>query len=420
MASRRVAVNVKQVLPTPGKKPNQTPAQKKRKTPVFVYLFPVLPIIFMVLMLGKSPESTGDQSFMVPPDVKQIQRANPEIATVNADFSTITRNEAVVPIVKEEKYSNSKLKIIKQNDNLILSPNTVVTGYFTVKSKVAKEEYLNWMTNMLSLQDAMVIFTTPDLVEMMQGFRAHARNRTVIIAMDLNDVEIVEKFAENSEFWPKQLDQDPEKRVHRSFELFWIWLSKSYFVTTAINLNFFESDVYMWSDIGCFRNKRYNGKEMILQRDRIPTDRILQMAHHRPKPPPYIWWNDKYTQTPLFYHSGSQMVGYKNTWLEFHTEFLKTIDGFVQRNMFIGEDQTVLQSTCLRIPRLCAYVPFRQVKDNHYFGLRYVMSTPGVTYEYWYPPTSGIVTEKDEVQDKSLLQPMAPPPRPGRETFRAA
>jgi len=407
-ASRRSAGTVKPVLPTVGVKSNDASSREQRQTPVFVYLFPLLPILFMIAMLGKSPEGPGNESFMAPPDTKQVKRAIPEIIKATVDVSHTAKNEVNIP-VKEEKDLNSKFKITRGAEKLISAQNTVVTGYFTVKSKVAKEEYLKWMENMLSLQDAMVIFTTADLVEMMQGFRAHARNRTVVVAMDLNDVEIVEKFADKSDFWPQQLEKDPEKRIHRSFELFWIWLSKSYFVTTAINFNFFDSDLYMWSDIGCFRRKNYNFKEMILQRDKVPTDRILQMAHHKPNPPPYIWWNDKYTQRALFYHSGSQMVGYQDTWLAFHTEFLKTIDGFVQRSMFIGEDQTVLQSTCSRVPSLCAYVSFDQVGDNHYFGLRYVTHTPNKTYKYWYPPTSGIVAERHEVQDKSLLKPVPLP-----------
>jgi len=372
----------------------------------------------MIIMMGKSSETDKDNSFMAPQPINmqqpKLSNDHPKQQPMLADES-VANNDS-----RQDKEISSKFKINKQVDTLVKSPNTVVTAYFTLKSKYAKEEYQKWMSNMLAINDAMVIFTTPDLVTMMQGFRAHATNRTVVISMDLENVEIVEKFATQTDFWSNQLDQDPEKRIHRSFQLFWIWLSKSYFVVTASDLNFFESDVYAWSDIGCFRNGRYRDKEMISQRNNIPEDRILQMAHHKPNPPPYLWWNDKYDQKPLFYHSGSQMVGYKKVWKNFHGEFMKTIDGFIERNMFIGEDQTVLQSTCSRNPNLCAYVPFDQVSDNHYFGLRYVLYTPGKKYEYWYPPTSGIVAEKSEVRDKSLLQPMEPPPPPSRKAIRAA
>mmetsp|Transcript_30332 Transcript_30332/g.34580 ORF Transcript_30332/g.34580 Transcript_30332/m.34580 type:complete len:409 (+) Transcript_30332:73-1299(+) len=378
--------------------------QKKKSTPPFLYLFPLMPILFMFLMMGKSTDKDEENSFLIPQEGIQHPK---QVSVISND-----------PV--QVKKTSSKFTINQQVETLVQSPNTVVTAYFTLKSKYAKEEYQKWMSNMLGLNDAMVIFTTPDLLEMMQGFRAHASNRTVVITMDLKDVEIVEKFASQKTFWQDELKLDPEKRIHRSFELFWIWLSKSFFVTTASDFNFFQSDVYAWSDIGCFRSERYKGQEMILQRDKIPTDRILQMAHHKPNPPPYIWWNDKYTQQPLFYHSGSQMVGYTEIWKVFHSEFMKTVDGFVERNMFIGEDQTVLQSTCLRNPNICAYVPSDQVNDNHYFGLRYVLNTPDKKYEYWYPPLSGMVAEKSEVKDKSLLQPMKKPPPPSRKQVHAA
>lgn len=413
--------------------------KKKTGTPVFLYLIPIVPILFTILMSGKSGDQ--DASFGAPPQQQALrsapvqQQAQPKV--IVPEIAVKQQLVAVQPPQEEEKEDKPEekrsaaaggdssnplgLELLKQ-DTLVSAQNTVVTGYFTLKSKYAKEEYIKWMSNMLSLQDAMVIFTSPAMVETIQGLRSHAKDRTVIIPLDLSQLELVKLYDEK--FWQAQLDKDPEKRIHKSYELFWIWLSKSFFVKTAIDLNLYGSDVYMWSDIGCFRNGRYRDKEMIVQRQLIPRDRIFQMAHHEPQPPPYIWWNDKYNQKPLFYHSGSQMIGYKDTWRTFHAAFLETITGFIQRDLFIGEDQTVLQSTCLRIPTLCAYVPMTQIGDNHYFGLRHLLHygtpvAPAKEYTYWYPP-AGLTAERADVTDKSLLEPMKPPPPPGRDKIRAA
>ena len=294
----------------------------------------------------------------------------------------------------ETTSSSVPSKMLTQADKLIESPSTIVTAYFKLKSKFDKEKYLGWMRNMLSVQDAMVIFTSDDeMVGIIQSLRQHALNRTVIIPMDLKDVPLVQRYPES--FWEEQLQKDPEKKIHRSYNVFWIWLAKSWFVTEAIRINPYNSDMFMWSDIGCFRSPTYNSKEIMKHREVVPKDRILQMAHHPPYTPMYIWWNDKYKQQPFFYHSGSQMVGYKDVWLQYHDEIQKTIEGFIERNMFIGEDQTVLQSTCLRVPTLCAYVPFNQVKDNHYFGLRWVLHNGG-EFQYFFPP-AGLPAEKDLV-----------------------
>jgi hypothetical protein len=271
---------------------------------------------------------------------------------------------------------------------LIKSPNTVVTGYFRVPSKYHSDKYDGWMKNMLSLQDAMVIFTEPDLVDQIKNLRSHAVNRTIIIPINLDDLPIGKLFGER--FWQDQLERDPEKRIHRSYQLFWIWLSKSWSVAEAIRMNVYDSDIFVWSDIGCFRERKYNSKTLVVHRETVPRHEILQMAHHTPTPPDEELFNDKYKRKANFYHSGSQFVGYKDTMLTFHEYFLETIDRFLEKDMIIVEDQAVLQSVCLSHPEICAYAPFSQVKDNHYFGLRSILHRGG-EYNYWrYHPKSKI------------------------------
>ena len=155
-----------------------------------------------------------------------------------------------------------------------------------------------------------------------------------------------------------------------------------------------DSRIFMWSDIGCFRLPKFRHKLLIQHPELVPRHSILQMAHHDPHPPPKPIWNDKFRQRgKYFYHSGSQAIGYADTWREFHKAFLTTVEEFNSRNMFLGEDQMVLQSTCLLHPNLCAYVDYTQVvPDNHYFGLRRVLYTGG-NYTYWRPPGARIRTE---------------------------
>ena len=273
-------------------------------------------------------------------------------------------------------------QIIRLSDQLIAAPNTVVTAYYRVPSKFKAESYNEWMKNMLSLQDAMVIFTSRDLISVIQELRSHAKNRTVIVPLELNDLPVGTLYSK--EFWQDQLDRDPEIKRHKSYELFWIWLSKSWWTMQAIRMNIFQSDIFMWSDIGCFRNNLYNFKEMIRHRELIPRHEMIQMAHHWPNPPSTGFFNDKYGHRENFYHSGSQMAAYADTWKVFHEYFLDTIDGFLERNMIIVEDQVILQSVCLRHPEICAYVPYNQVRpyDNHYFGLRYVLNKGG-EFKLW-------------------------------------
>jgi len=117
----------------------------------------------MIIMMGKSSETDKDNSFMAPQPINmqqpKLSNDHPKQQPMLADES-VANNDS-----RQDKEISSKFKIDKQVDTLVKSPNTVVTAYFTLKSEYAKEEYQKWMSNMLAINDAMVIFTTPDLVK---------------------------------------------------------------------------------------------------------------------------------------------------------------------------------------------------------------------------------------------------------------
>lgn len=306
--------------------------------------------------------------------------------SVNKDLSISVPEKSPLPSAKTLLTSKPPFEdsdMIMFESKLVQSPNTVVTGYFRIPSKHGSGDYDKWMSNMLSLQDAMVIFTHAELVDQIKEFRKHALQRTVVIPIALDDLPIGTLYPVS--FWEDQLERDPEKKIHRSYQVFWIWLSKSWCVNQAIRLNPFQSDLFVWSDIGCFRNKKFNHKTMVLQRENVPPHEIIQMAHHDIKPPEEELYNDKYKRPSHFYHSGSQMAGYEDAWIKFHSLFLEIIDRFLEKNMIIVEDQAVLQSTCLSYPKMCAYVPYDQVGDNKYFGLRTILHKKG-DYKYWRHP----------------------------------
>jgi hypothetical protein len=118
---------------------------------------------------------------------------------------------------------------------------------------------------------------------------------------------------------------------------------------------------------------------MIIQHaEVVPDGTLLWMAHHTPNPPPASSggpiWNNKWGKEAVhFFHSGSQAAGNKEVWIEYHAHFGEVLDEFLAKNMFIGEDQCVLQGTCQKYPDLCAYIQAKDVQDDYYFGLRHVL-----------------------------------------------
>ena len=63
----------------------------------------------------------------------------------------------------------------------------MVTAYYRMRSKHSDDEYLAWMSNFLTLQDCMVIFTQQDFVSTVQSLRpALYQNKTIINSLELN------------------------------------------------------------------------------------------------------------------------------------------------------------------------------------------------------------------------------------------
>jgi hypothetical protein len=322
----------------------------------------------------------------------------------------------------------------------------IVTAYFRVKSKYTTAKYEDeWMGNLLSLQDCLVIFCEDALVPTM--LQARRSKPTVVIAMRLDDLPIASYHYPSSSsssstsqqygdtataYWEHQLSIDPERRLHKSYQLFWIWLSKTWFVATAALLQqrlFFvelgddnnddESNkegattgtttsiqTWMWADIGSFRNAQFSNVRLIQHPESLldvhdnnndddHRRTVVWMAHHAPRPPKDPYWNKKLDPTEKihYYHSGSHGLAVSvEAWVQYYIHFVTTLDEYGRRGLFVGEDQCVLQSTCLLHPESCAYLPYNRIDDHRYFGLRSALryghkgQDGKKRFELWRPP----------------------------------
>jgi hypothetical protein len=234
--------------------------------------------------------------------------------------------------------------------------NTIVTAYFKIPSKHSDAEYEEWMGNMLSMQDAMVIYTSVDLVEQVTRFRQHATRQTVIIVLDLKDTWIANN--QTISFWEHQLEIDPERTLHQSYQLFWVWLSKVWFVTDAIRINPFQSTLFVWSDIGCFRTTEYRSMKWLQHTEMVPDTALLMWHTHSviDASPKRSQWVVKTADLQGVFIDGALMAGYASTWLEFEAAWRVVFMGYISRKMFVGEDQALIQSVCAQYPKLCVWL----------------------------------------------------------------
>jgi len=252
----------------------------------------------------------------------------------------------------------------------------VVTAYFEIDSKHSLSEYDAWIQNMLSLTDPMIIFTEEQFVDKFLLLRSHAANQTKIVTTRLENLKIARMYT--LDMWSQQLAMDPEIRIHKTFKLFWVWLNKLSFMAEAVQDNPFSSDIFVWCDIGSFRDKEYFSQRLVHNTDVISEDKMLLMAV---KPPHDILAHggivlkyDGVFENSDWYTAGALLAGYKNTVLAMELQFLKTLQIYRENGLFIGEDQTLLQFTCV-CSNLCEFVTPYHVPGKRWFGLQYALHT---------------------------------------------
>ncbi len=124
--------------------------------------------------------------------------------------------------------------------------------------------------------------------------------------------------------------------------------------------------------------REYKGKVLIQHAEMIPQTAMLMMSVTPPKHSETSWIvKDVHFAKGEMYLAGAHMAGTSSSWTTFHTAFQETLVGYLEHGLFIGEDQALLQSTCLQHPRLCAFVTPDMVTNDRWFGLLNVLHTGG-------------------------------------------
>lgn len=193
---------------------------------------------------------------------------NVDIIRLNQKRDIISPSNIVVSQIKRNIIDNMT-KPEEQEWNLPPSPNmtsiipypsdtpplstcttTIVTAYYRIESKFSHDTYVEWMRHFFSSLCACIIVYTdvPEVLAPFSGVRV-----TVVHLPSLAHF-LDELHTSDVSFWEAQLARDKERSVHKSYRLYWVWLSKVFFVNQAVKWNPFGSDFFAWLDIGVIRN----------------------------------------------------------------------------------------------------------------------------------------------------------------------
>jgi hypothetical protein len=218
---------------------------------------------------------------------------------------------------------------------------TVVTCYYHIKSKRSHTHYDSYITNLFSnanIDTNFVIFTSNNLYEYIQKKTEHMKNIKIII----KDFDTIELFNKYKHIWEHQYFLDKQKDTGRGIECYVLWNSKLNFLKEAYELNFFNSDKFIWMDIGMIRNNSYKPHlKTFPNYENISNDKIdiiLLCGFNN--------LQQKFFQDEVHF-SGASYGGSINALDKFHKLYYEKFDEYIENDKFIGCDQQIISSVYL-------------------------------------------------------------------------
>jgi hypothetical protein len=129
---------------------------------------------------------------------------------------------------------------------------TLITAFYPIKSKFPPTQYLEWTSQFMHLKAPIVLFTTPELVEVFAGMRGPTTGPLHIIPRPFEELATWTLYSQQ---WIVHHDYDIEKdTISHTPELYALWAQKAFFVEEVTALNPFGTSHFFWCDIGAFRN----------------------------------------------------------------------------------------------------------------------------------------------------------------------
>jgi hypothetical protein len=227
--------------------------------------------------------------------------------------------------------------------------STLVTAYYEISSKKSIEQYHEWIRTFMQLQCNMVIFTDKKSSEWLYKNFPETPSRKYYV------LEISE-FTTSQWDYKKDEVIDHEKWVGHSENLYKVWNEKPFFVGRAFSDNVFKSNMFVWCDIGCFRdtNMMKYFKDTFPHTEKLNHSKIqmLQIVPFTEEDKENIYEN--YDDRFRFVNRiGGTMFSVPkhlvNKFCEIHKH---TIEEFNKRDLFKGKDQSLFAFEVLQNPVL--------------------------------------------------------------------
>ena len=261
-----------------------------------------------------------------------------------------------------------------------MSSTTIVTCYYMLDhSKQTHAHYMQWICNFMTIQRPKIIFTdkkTYDLV-----FHSIQKQEIYYYMMEFSEFKTYQYI----DTFRKDLERDREKFRHNTY-LYLLWNEKSDMLRKAIELNKFQSEYYIYCDIGYIRSlhhpQLYSHWPNINILKTIGNDKITLLQIE-----PFTEEEKQLDKDGLpisFYNvdriGGGMIVGHKDILMDWYSKYYEMLEKFIEINRFIGKDQSIMTSVCILYPNMVHLVMAKvnqYCPDKWFYLLEYLReSTP--------------------------------------------
>jgi len=245
---------------------------------------------------------------------------------------------------------------------------SIVSCYYKIKSKRSHDNYNNYINNLFNNINSnvnFIIFTSKDLENYLLDKTKRIKN-IKIITKEFEDIKLLTQY---NQIWEKQYNLDLQKNTGRGIECYVLWNSKLDFIKESIEKNYFNSDKFIWMDIGMIRNNDYiNDLNNFPQYNLISDNKIdIVLLRNFSNP------NQKYFQDEIHF-SGSMYGGKINIFKKFIKLYYDKFDEYITNNKFIGCDQQIISSVYLENMNLFNPINPNGKTDPWFYLVKYYSS----------------------------------------------
>ena len=230
---------------------------------------------------------------------------------------------------------------------------TIVTCYLDIdKSKHGKENYKNWIINYLSIikNNNIVIYCNCErTIKLILELRNNFLNKTKIVKINIEDLYTYRYI----DYFTKDNKKDPEK--YHVTELYLIWNNKVAFMYDAFKNKYFDTEYYMWTDIGMLREEKLydilNANDFKCNVEKLNKNKIILLKLNNFTKEELSY---KKTIMPYKYKTGinrcggGAIISSKFLMEKWFNIYYSMLDTFISNDFFAGKDQNILNNIYIK------------------------------------------------------------------------